>query len=122
MFFVQIAGNLGKDPEVRFTPSNQKVTSFSVAVKQKKAKEEVATWVRVNIWGDRLDKVLSYLKKGSAVIVCGRMNPPTVYEGKVSLDITGEMVEFSPFGKPEEKKESPSVFSNVPSVEENLPF
>ncbi len=104
MFIVHIAGNLGKDPETRFTPSGQKVTTFNMAVNQRKGKEDVTIWVRVTIWGDRFDKMLSYLKKGSAVIVTGRMNPPSSYTDKegrtqISLDITAEMIEFSPFGK-----------------------
>ena len=104
MFIVHIAGHLGKDPETRFTPSGQKVTTFNMAVNQRKGKEDVTIWVRVTIWGDRFDKMLSYLKKGSAVIVTGRMNPPTSYTDKegrtqISLDITAEMIEFSPFGK-----------------------
>lgn len=105
MFFVQIAGNLGRDPETRFTPSGQKVTSFSVAISQRKGKdkEDVTIWVRVTVWGDRFDKMISFLKKGSSVIVSGRMNPPTVYTDKegrnqVSLEITAEILEFSPFG------------------------
>lgn len=104
MFNVIIAGNLGRDPETRFTPSGQKVTSFTVAVNQRKGKEDVTIWVRVTVWGDRFDKMISYLKKGGAVIATGRMNPPTSYTDKegrtqVSLEMTAEMLEFSPFGK-----------------------
>lgn len=104
MFIVHIAGHLGKDPETRFTANGQKVTSFTVAVNQRKGKEDVTVWVRVIIWGDRFDKMVSYLKKGSGVIVTGRMNPPTTYvdkEGRtqVSVEITAEMIEFSPFGR-----------------------
>ncbi len=104
MFTVHVAGHLGKDPETRFTPSGQKVTTFSIATNQRKGKEDVTIWVRVTIWGDRFDKILPYLKKGSAVIVTGRMNPPSSYTDKegrtqVSLEVTAEMIEFSPFGK-----------------------
>lgn len=103
MFFVQIAGRLGKDPESRFTANNQKVTTFSVAINQKKGKEDVTTWVRVTIWGDRFDRILPYLKKGSGVIVCGKMSPPSTYvdkEGRtqLTLEITAEAIEFNPFG------------------------
>lgn len=105
MLTVQLAGHLGRDPETRFTPSGQKVTTFSVAVNQRKGKEDVTIWVRVTIWGDRFDKMLPFFKKGSAVIVCGKLNPPTTYvdkEGRtqVSIEVTAEMLEFSPFGKP----------------------
>lgn len=104
MFIVHLAGHLGKDPETRFTPSGQKVTTFSMAINQRKGKEDVTVWVRVTIWGDRFDKMLSYLKKGSGVIVTGRMNPPSSYTDKegrtqISLEVTGEMIEFSPFGR-----------------------
>ena len=106
MFIVHIAGNLGKDPETRFTANGLKVTTFSVAVNQRKGKEEVTVWVRVTVWGDRFDKMISFLKKGSGVIVSGRMNPPTTYvdkEGRtqVTLEITAEMLEFNPFGRTE---------------------
>lgn len=104
MFIVHIAGHIGKDPETRFTPSGQKVTTFSVATNQRKGKEDVTVWVRVTVWGDRFDKMLTYLKKGTGVIVTGRMNPPSSYTDKegrtqISLEVTAEMIEFSPFGK-----------------------
>lgn len=104
MFIVHLAGHLGKDPETRFTPSGQKVTSFTIATNHRKGKEDVTIWVRVTVWGDRFDKLISYLKKGSAVIVTGRMNPPSSYTDKegrtqVSVEVTAEMIEFSPFGK-----------------------
>lgn len=104
MFTVHIAGHLGKDPETRFTPSGQKVTTFTIATNHRKGKEDITIWVRVTVWGDRFDKLLSYLKKGSAVIVTGRMMPPSSYTDKegrtqISLEITAEMIEFSPFGK-----------------------
>ena len=115
MFFVHLAGNLGKDPETRFTPSGQKVTTFSVATSHRKGKdkEEVTIWVRVTVWGDRFDKLLSFLKKGSSVIVGGRMNPPNTYvdkEGRTqtSLEITAEMIEFSPFGRSDRATEGQS--------------
>lgn len=104
MFIVHLAGHLGKDPETRFTPSGQKVTSFTIATNQRKGKEDVTTWVRVTVWGDRLDKLIAFLKKGSGVIVTGRMMPPTSYTDKegrtqISLEVTAEMIEFSPFGR-----------------------
>lgn len=111
MFFVHLAGHLGKDPETRFTPSGQKVTTFTLAVNHRKGKEDVTTWVRITIWGDRFDKLISYLKKGSAVIVGGKMNPPSSYtdkEGRTqfSLEVIAEMIEFSPFGKTEKQTET----------------
>jgi len=104
MFIVNLAGHLGKDPETRFTPSGQKVTTFSIATNHRKGKEDLTIWVRITVWGDRFDKLISYLKKGSGIIVTGRMNPPSSYTDKegrtqISLEVTAEMIDFSPFGK-----------------------
>jgi len=101
-----IAGHLGKDPDIRFTASGQKVTSFNVAVNQRKGKEDVTMWIRVTVWGERFDKLIAYLKKGSAVIVIGELNPPSTYTDKegrqqFSLEMTAETIRFSPFGKPD---------------------
>jgi single-strand DNA-binding protein len=103
---VFIAGHLGGDPESRFTPSGQKVTSFSVAenVRDGKEKEDVTIWWRITVWGDRFDKMLSFLKKGSAVMVWGQMRPVRIYMNKenqpqASMEVTADSIEFSPFGR-----------------------
>lgn len=113
MFIVHLAGHLGKDPETRFTPSGQKVTTFNIATNHRKGKEDVTMWVRVTVWGDRFDKMISYLKKGSGVVVTGRMSPPSSYTDKegrtqISVEVTAEMIEFSPFGKTDRQGEGQS--------------
>lgn len=104
MNYIIIAGHLGSDPETRFTPSGQKVINFRIAVNIRKGGKEETVWYRVTIWGERFDKMVSYLKKGSAVIVSGELGKPEIYtdrEGKqqVSLDITADNIRFSPFGR-----------------------
>jgi single-strand DNA-binding protein len=105
--FIHIAGNLGADPEVRFTSSGKKVTTLKVATRSRRGKngEDITIWWRVTIWGEQFDKMVSFLKKGSAVMVYGDVHKPEIFtdrEGKpqVSLDITAVHIEFSPFGKP----------------------
>ncbi|GAP21698.1 single-stranded DNA-binding protein [Leptolinea tardivitalis] len=73
-----IAGNLGRDPEMRYTPSGQAVTSFNVATNRnytdsngQQVKE--TTWFRVSVWGKQAESTHNYLKKGSKVIVEGRL-------------------------------------------------
>ncbi len=109
MNFIHIAGNLGADPEVRFTTSGKKVTILRVATRSRRGKkdkdEEITIWWRVTIWGEQHDKMISFLKKGSAVMVYGDVHKPEIFtdkEGKpqVSLEITAVHLEFSPFGKP----------------------
>jgi len=74
-----IIGNLGKDPEVRYLPSGDPVANFSVAVtetwkdKSSGEKKEETKWYRVNVFGKLADICGQYLKKGSSVMVTGRM-------------------------------------------------
>ncbi|MCB1113208.1 MAG: single-stranded DNA-binding protein [Chlamydiia bacterium] len=103
MHYIQIAGHLGKDPETRYTQDGKKVTSFSVAINKRKKGEDITLWYRVTIWGDQFDKMLPYMKKGSAVMVVGDLDTGiyTDKEGRpqVSREITAWNISFSPFGK-----------------------
>jgi len=96
-----IAGHLGVDPEVRFTSSGQKVTTFRVGARSRR---EDTIWWRVTVWGEQFDKMIAYLKKGSPVVVFGEISKPEIFtdkEGKpqVSMSITASNVLFSPFGR-----------------------
>jgi len=106
MNFIQIAGHLGNDPEVRFTSTGTKVTVFRVASNSRKAGKDETIWWRVTVWGEQFDKMIAYLKKGSAVIVYGEIIKPEIFndrEGKpqISMGITAVHLSFSPFGKPD---------------------
>lgn len=73
-----IVGNLGKDPEMRFTPGGQNVTSFSVAVSEgytdaNGQKISKTIWFRVAAWGKQAENCNKYLKKGKKVLVEGRL-------------------------------------------------
>ena len=73
-----IIGNLTRDPEVRALPSGIKVTSFSVATnrvwKDKSgAKQEAADYHNIVVFGRSAETAGQYLKKGSGVLVEGRM-------------------------------------------------
>ena len=75
-----IVGNVGRDPEMRYTPSGQPVTSFSVATSRQYTgsngqvvKETI--WFRISAWGKLAETCNTYLKKGSKVLIEGRLNP-----------------------------------------------
>jgi len=73
-----IVGNLGRDPETRYLPSGEAVCNFSVAVteswKSKDGeKKENTTWYRVNTFGKLAEICGQYLKKGSSVLIEGKM-------------------------------------------------
>jgi len=75
-----IVGNLGRDPEMRYTPGGQAVTNFSVATNRQytasdgqQVKETI--WFRVSTWGKTAENCNQFLKKGSKVLVEGRLVP-----------------------------------------------
>lgn len=76
---IEIVGNLGKDPEMRYTPGGLAVTSFSVAVSrewdQDNEKKKETTWFRVTAWGKLAEQVTPILHKGQQILVKGRMTP-----------------------------------------------
>jgi len=118
MNLIQIAGHLGADPETRFTPSGQKVTNLRVAASSRRGNKDETIWWKVTIWGDRFDKLLPYLKKGSSVIIIGEMSKPEIYIDKegnpqVTLNLTAEMVKFSPFGKGDKQGSENSYTQNA---------
>jgi len=75
-----IVGNLGRDPEMRYTPGGQAVTNFNVATNRQytasdgtSVKETI--WFRVSVWGKAAETTNQYLRKGSKVLVEGRLIP-----------------------------------------------
>jgi single-strand DNA-binding protein len=75
---VILVGNLGRDPEMRYTPAGQAVTNFSIAVNDdytnnngERIKRTI--WVRVSAWGKQAENCNQFLKKGSKVLVEGRL-------------------------------------------------
>ena len=75
---VMLIGNLGKDPEVRYTTSGQGVASFSIATTEKyKNKsgdwEEKTEWHNIVLWGKLAEIAKDYLAKGKTVFIEGRL-------------------------------------------------
>jgi len=75
---VMIIGNLGSDPEMRYTPNGRAVTQFNVAVNQSTKNQQTGEWIeetdwfRVSVWGDRAERMAESLRKGNKVFVEGR--------------------------------------------------
>jgi single-strand DNA-binding protein len=75
---VILVGNLGADPELKYTPSNRPVCNLNIAtndVWKDKAgqKQERTEWHRVNVWGDQAEHCSKYLAKGRTVYIEGRL-------------------------------------------------
>jgi single-strand DNA-binding protein len=75
-------GQLGQDPELRYTPAGKAVCNLSVAydVREKEGREWVSRgvmWVRVNVWGKLAENCAELLEKGDRVVVIGTWNHTT---------------------------------------------
>ena len=104
-----IVGNLGKDPEMRYTASGRPVTTLSVAVSDSykgadgNLKKETI-WFRVSAWDKQAENCNNFLHKGSKVVVEGRLlhdekgNPRTFTRGDgsagASFDVSASTVRF----------------------------
>ncbi|MBL8096593.1 MAG: single-stranded DNA-binding protein [Anaerolineales bacterium] len=107
---ITLIGNLGRDPEQRYTPSGQAVTTFSVATSEKWTgqdgqPQERTVWWRVSVFGKQAETCAQYLRKGSKVYVEGRVQAdpktggPRIWTGqdgapRASFEITGSTVKF----------------------------
>ena len=133
-----ICGNLGRDPEMRYLPAGTAVTNFSVATSHQytnnsgeRIKETV--WFRVSAFGKQAEVCNEYLKKGSKVLVEGRLNAdkstggPRVWkktdgEAASSFEITASTVRFlSKSENNESMTETAKELGGIP-VEDDVPF
>lgn len=131
-----LVGNLGRDPEMRYTPSGQAVTNFSVASNRQytasngeQVKETI--WFRVSAWGRQAEICNQYLRKGSKVLVEGRLTPdpatggPRTWERQdgtttASFEVTAGTVRFL------STREESEILASEGSVDfqndEDIPF
>lgn len=73
-----LVGNLGRDPELRYTPQGTPVCSFTLATNEKRKdrageNQDVTTWFRVTLWGRQAETASQYLSKGRPVYIEGRL-------------------------------------------------
>lgn len=77
---ITVAGNVGKDPQLRFTPSGMAICSFSVAVSSGKKKEDgtwdnETDWYNISVFGDKALRAHQAIAKGNPVCIQGRFKP-----------------------------------------------
>lgn len=73
-----IVGNLGRDPELRYTPQGVAVCSFTMATNEKRRDksgdlQDVTTWFKITLWRQQAENASKYLTKGSPVYIEGRL-------------------------------------------------
>lgn len=100
---ITIIGNLGRDPELRYTPQGTAVCDFSVAVNDRKRDksgewQDHTTWYKITFWGKQAENASKYLTKGKQVYVEGRLQVEewTDREGnnRHTLAVQGSDVQF----------------------------
>jgi len=100
---VILIGNVGNDPEMRYTPNGKPVTSFRMATNYRYTtsngeRKEETDWFTVSVWGKQAESCNQYLSKGRQVYVEGRLHARS-WEGqdgqmRTSLDVTANRVLF----------------------------
>lgn len=73
-----LVGNLGREPELRYTPQGDPVCSFSLATNERRKDksgemQDMTTWFRVTLWGKKAEAAGQYLTKGRPVYIEGRL-------------------------------------------------
>jgi single-strand DNA-binding protein len=98
-----VVGNLGRDPEMRYTPQGTPLCTFTLASNERRKssageQQDITTWFRVKVWGKQAEAVSRYLAKGRSVYVEGRLHLEewTDREGKprYTLEVNATDVHF----------------------------
>ena len=100
---VILVGNLGRDPELRYTPQGTPVCSFTMATNERRKDksgemQDQTTWFRVTLWGRQAETASQYLTKGKQVYIEGRLRVEeyTDRDGKPrhSLEVNATDMQF----------------------------
>lgn len=126
-----VVGNLGRDPEMRYTPSGTAVTSFTVAVNrswtgQDGERKEKTTWFRVTAWRKLAELCNQYLSKGRLVLVEGDIEASawTGQDGspRSTLELTARNVRFLGGPAQSDGYEGGALREEPAVGEEEIPF
>lgn len=100
---ITIVGNLGRDPELRYTPQGNAVCNFSVATNEKRRDKsgemvDTTTWFRITLWGKQAENASKYLTKGSSIYIEGRLRVEEWSDrdgkGRYTLDVHATDMQF----------------------------
>ena len=135
-----IVGNLGRDPEMRYTADGTPVTNFSIAANRRwntadGGKGEETIWFRITAWRQLAETCNEYLKKGRQVLVEGRLIPdpntggPRVYQRRdgswgASFEVRALTVKFLG-GRSDTASSIPTIPEEAPPPEpggNEIPF
>src|SRR3712207_5721014 len=117
---VVLAGNLTRDPELRFTHQGVPVASFSIAVNRVRSKREVVDFFNVSCWRELGERVANYKKKGDPIVVEGRLQYRTwqTPDGtkRSTVEVVADNMQFlSRSGDPQQQAEARAFVNDAPA-------
>lgn len=134
---VILIGNLGSDPEVRFTPSGAAVANFNIATneswKDKNGQDQERTeWHKIVVWGKQAENCGEYLSKGRPVYIEGRLQTREWNDKdgnkRYTTEVVANTVQFLG-GRPgegksytEAKPSAPAKAESAPAMDDDIPF
>jgi single-strand DNA-binding protein len=125
---ITLIGNLGRDPEMSYTPNGIAVTKFSIAVNRRVTtpsgeKQNETDWYNISAWRQQAETCNTYLHKGNKVYIEGRLVPRRYTDRagveRTSLDVTLTDVEFL---TPKETRQSDSDDADALGSLDDHPF
>jgi single-strand DNA-binding protein len=128
---ITVLGNLGSNPEMRYTQQGIPVTTFSVAVNEKYGDKESVIWFRVSCWRQLAELTGQYLSKGRPVLITGRVQARAYTdrngEPACSLDLTADTVKFLGARQESNGQAAPgerpqSAATHTEPLDEDIPF
>jgi len=132
-----LVGNLGRDPELRYTPQGTPVCNFTVATNEKRKDrsgemQDVTTWFRITLWGRQAETASQFLTKGRPVYVEGRLRVEEWQDrdGKqrYTLEVHATDLQFLGGGRSEEgqpqtgSRSAPSETAPEEVADDDIPF
>lgn len=121
MNFSFFAGRIGNDAVTRQTKGGDSVTSFSIAVDERKGGEKSTLWVDCSIWRERGEKLAPYLTKGTSVTVAGPITPD-VYEGKAKIRLDVQQLTLQGGAKGDSQGSAKPSRAAAPADTDDIPF
>lgn len=119
-----VTGFIQGEMKVHKTPKDTSVHTFLLKTKQK----ESYTYYQVNLWGNRFEGLIPYLKDNKPVLVIGDLRPARIYkdkngENRVSMQIDAQIVDLLPReGVKVEKEVTLVTPTETVAIEEEIPF
>lgn len=125
-------GNIGKDCEIRYTPSGHAVANFTLALTSGYGEKAVTSWLNCQLWGERAEKLTNMLTKGTRIGVTGELTnrPYTSKDGAQKYSLELRVSDVTLLGQRTQEADAPqtreprqSGVADVPDeFDEDIPF